>query len=124
MAGESFPKSVRMISKKDFDSMRRGSFRIRADGLLLVYKKRKLDNILSRYGIIVSRKNGIAIRRNKIKRILREFCRKSSIRERGLDCLFIANIGKDLSLNDFYSHLKDCFEKIESELILKEGELC
>jgi ribonuclease P protein component len=75
MSGGSFSKSHRLLKTADFDRVfaRRQS---RSDGLLVVYA---CENNLNqpRLGLIVSRKVGPAVERNRWKRTLREAFRLS-----------------------------------------------
>lgn len=105
MTSESFSKNQRLILKKDFEFMKTGCSRIREDSVLFVYKNSRIadegkSNALNRLGIIVSKKNGNAVRRNKIKRIIRENFRKSFLRETKdkFDFLIIINSSKNEEL--------------------------
>jgi ribonuclease P protein component len=75
VSGNGFPKSHRLLKTADFDRVfaRRQS---RSDGLLVVYA---CENSLNqpRLGLVVSRKVGPAIERNRWKRSLREAFRRS-----------------------------------------------
>ncbi len=70
-----FPKSVRLLRKADFDEVFAWKLSA-ADGNLVVYGK---PNALghARLGLVVSRKVGNAVRRNRWKRVLREAFRLS-----------------------------------------------
>ena len=65
-----FPKSIRLLKSADFDRVfqRRCSF---SDGLIIVYFDR-CESKRPRLGLVVSRKCGNAVVRNRWKRALRE----------------------------------------------------
>lgn len=73
----SFPKENRLITKSDFNSLRKDSARLKSGFVVFIYKQNKLSN--SRLGLAVSRKFGNAVKRNKMKRITREKFRSLSL---------------------------------------------
>ncbi|MBX3432201.1 MAG: ribonuclease P protein component [Pirellulales bacterium] len=70
-----FPKSARLLRTAEFDRVfqRRRS---RGDGVLVVYACEN-DAEVPRLGLVVSRKAGNAVVRNRWKRVLREAFRQS-----------------------------------------------
>jgi ribonuclease P protein component len=84
-----FPKSDRLIKTKDFRKVYKEGSSVRRDGMVLI----SLANGASadRLGIVVSSRTvRLAIRRNRIKRLLREVYRRSkeSLRK-GFDLIVI-----------------------------------
>ncbi len=80
MTKETFSKSERIRKKRDFLAIQRWGLRLHSRHFTLLYHRNQLG--LSRLGITASRKVGSAVRRNRIKRLLREFFRlnKSSLK--------------------------------------------
>jgi len=71
-------------SKTDFDALKNG-LRLHIDGLRLVYCENHLSH--ARLGLAVSKKYGNAVKRNSLKRLLRERFRQHSIRTVSIDIL-------------------------------------
>lgn len=65
-----FPKQVRLLKGSEFDAVFSGKCSA-ADGVLVVYA-RPSEAAIPRLGLVVSRKVGNAVRRNRWKRLLRE----------------------------------------------------
>ena len=65
-----FPKTVRLLKPSDFDQVMRRRFSD-ADGLVILYASSNQSDV-TRLGLIVSRKCGNAVVRNRWKRSLRE----------------------------------------------------
>ena len=82
---------------------------------LMVYKKSRIENLqFNRLGLIVSKKNGNAVRRNRIKRILRDLYRKSNLKEVEVayDFLLIINIPRNKPIVDYREYLESHFLKL------------
>ena len=73
----SFPKSSRLLKKKDFTSLRKNSFSVTGKGFKVICKITP-EGSSTRLGLAVSSKVGNAIKRNKIKRLVREEFRKTT----------------------------------------------
>ncbi len=65
-----FPKSVRLLSQKDFDSVYKSDV-FAADDFLVIRANRNKLNV-TRLGLSVSRKVGNAVVRNRWKRLIRQ----------------------------------------------------
>ncbi|NOR72989.1 MAG: ribonuclease P protein component [Mariprofundaceae bacterium] len=86
---KSFPPEFRLRSKTDFDALKSG-FRLHVDNLRFIYRKNHLSH--ARLGLAVSRKYGNAVKRNALKRLLRERFRQHSVQAIPVDILaFPAN---------------------------------
>lgn len=86
----SYPKKFRLINKGDFQNLRSDSRFLVSDLFLAIYKKNEFDN--SRLGLAVSKKYGCAVRRNRIKRKVREYFRQNEIVSNNLDVLITMNL--------------------------------
>jgi ribonuclease P protein component len=86
-----FPKSLRLTQKKDFEHLRERSFKSFVSPLVVYSKDSRLGHSHARVGFSVSKRQGNAVRRNRLKRILRdEFRHSDHIHAKGLDLLVIA----------------------------------
>lgn len=88
----SFEKSNRLLNKNDFQNLRDGSRFFISDILLFYVKKNSLGK--SRIGLAVSTKYGKANKRNRVKRIIREYFRTSIYKNVGDDILVSMNYRK------------------------------
>lgn len=91
MNNQSFTKSHRLLTKGDFSSLRGGDVKCLTTSWLRVYAKAVKNRKNSRLGISASKGVGNAVRRNRIKRILRDCFRCSSLKDRGIDMLIVVN---------------------------------
>ncbi|OGP97792.1 MAG: ribonuclease P protein component [Deltaproteobacteria bacterium RBG_19FT_COMBO_46_9] len=88
------PKRERLLNRKDFVNLNRAGRRYLTEHFTVIFKKNGLD--ISRLGITVSKRVGKAVKRNRIKRLLREFFRlNKKIFPKGFDVIFIANKGAE-----------------------------
>ncbi|MAZ49332.1 MAG: ribonuclease P protein component [Halobacteriovoraceae bacterium] len=85
----SFPKDCRLLSKKDFNSLRSDSTRLRSGFLVFIYKENSLGK--PRLGLAISRKFGNAVKRNDLKRRVREKFRTTNFVGNNLDILVTVN---------------------------------
>lgn len=84
-----FSKNLRLLNKDDFQNLKTES-RFFVLGALLVYAKRT-PRSETRIGIAVSKKLGNAVKRNKIKRKIRENFRRSNFTNEGIDLVLALN---------------------------------
>lgn len=90
------PKSGLLKNTGEFNRVYRSGIRLRGDGFILVYLSG--DQSRSRLGISIPRKVGNAVRRNRIKRIVRETFRlHREIFPRFSDIVFAVRPGFPLS---------------------------
>lgn len=78
----------------DFVNLNRLGERYRRKHFTIIVKRNGLD--ISRLGITVNRKTGNAVKRNKVKRLIREYFRLNKKRfPRGYDIVIVAKKGAD-----------------------------
>jgi len=84
----------RLLKRKDFVNLNRAERRYLTEHFTVIFKENGLD--ISRLGITVSKRVGKAVKRNRIKRLLREFFRlNKQIFPKGFDVIFVANKGAE-----------------------------
>lgn len=89
--GEGFPKSLRLLTSKDFDYLKIGSS-LTQNSIIRVYSKPgSTERAHARFGFAVSKKVGKAHDRNRLKRIMRDYIRKSILRDLNFDFLFVVS---------------------------------
>ena len=110
-----FPVGLRMIRQREFERALRTGMRT-SDGRLTVWA---YPNGLghARLGLIVGRKHGGAVRRNRIKRVLREAFRLAR-RElpAGFDLLCSPRVGADIDLTGCVESLTRLAARLERRL--------
>jgi ribonuclease P protein component len=103
MKSLSFPKQERLLNRKDFVNLNRLGKKYRTKHFTIILKDNGQD--ISRLGITVSKKIGNAVKRNKVKRLLREFFRLNKLCcPKGYDIVIIANNG---AADLLFSELKE-----------------
>ena len=105
MTDRRFLKCHHIRSSADFDKVYAARQRSGDDHLLIFALENNLE--WSRIGLSVSRKHGGAVRRNRIKRLLREafrLCRDEL--PTGFDFVLIPRQGADSDLDDYTRSLK------------------
>jgi ribonuclease P protein component len=95
----SLPRRLRLCGRREFEQLFKQGRRA-ADQRLSVWALRN-DLGYSRLGLVVGRKHGGAVQRNRIKRVLREAFRLSrSELPRGLDIVCTPRVGADITLSE------------------------
>jgi ribonuclease P protein component len=74
-AGHPFPKSRRITQRRDYLLCYRHGRRYFSADFLIYVRQRESDGQGSRLGTAVSKKIGKAVKRNRVKRLLKEFFR-------------------------------------------------
>ena len=109
----SFPKCERLLNRRDFVNLNRLGKRFHTKHFLVIIKENNTDK--RRLGVTVTKKTGNAVKRNRVKRLLREYFRlnKNSF-SIGYDFVII---GKN---NSFLLNYTDIREEL-GEIILDKG---
>jgi ribonuclease P protein component len=113
MGQYSFPKRDRLLNRKDFVNLNRLGKRYHTKHFLVIVK----ENVTgaNRLGITVTKKIGNAVKRNKVKRLAREFFRLNK-HHLSKDCDIVI-IGKK---NSFLLNFTELKEEL-GEIILDKG---
>ncbi len=74
----SFPKSRRLRKRADYLVVQRGGKTQHCRYFVVVSEKQAKEHKSGRLGITVSKKVGNAVTRNRVKRVVREFARRSA----------------------------------------------
>ncbi|MFH1350435.1 MAG: ribonuclease P protein component [Pseudomonadota bacterium] len=92
MGSFSFPKKQRLLNRKDFVNLNRFGKRYQSKHFTVLFNRNRLG--ITRLGITVSKKIGNAVKRNKVKRLIREFFRlHKSHFPQGYDMVIAAKYG-------------------------------
>jgi ribonuclease P protein component len=73
MSSLSFPKTERLLNRKDFVNLNRTGKRYRTDHFTIIIQKNGLG--ITRLGITASKKIGNSVKRNRVKRRIKEVYR-------------------------------------------------
>jgi ribonuclease P protein component len=94
MGSFSFPKTERLLNRKDFVNLNRSGKRYRTEHFTIILKENGLGR--TRLGITASKQIGNAVKRNKVKRLIREFFRlNKEVFPQGFDIVVSAKKGAD-----------------------------
>ncbi len=105
MGSFSFPRSERILKRPDFVNLNQSGDRYHTEHFIVILKQNGLGN--TRLGVTVSKRTGNAVKRSRVKRLIREFFRLNKTHlPQGYDIGVIAK--KDASYLDLW--------KIEEEL--------
>ena len=119
MADFGFEKKFRLLSAKDFDELKVGSYSYKKAALIVYYKKNSYNQ--SRIGLSIPKKVGKSHDRNRLKRLLREYFRTSPYKFLGYDILLVVSWSRNLlpessdvkektlhkNLNEYFNFLED-----------------
>lgn len=127
MADSRFEKKFRLLSASDFSELKVDSLSFKKPSLIIYYKKNPFNQ--TRIGLSVPKKIGKAHDRNRLKRILREFFRKSQYKFLGVDILFVVSWNRSIvgesqvfreeillkNIEEFFVYLNRQVEKFNSQ---------
>ena len=114
-ASRAFPKTKRLLRRADFKRVYDRRLSV-SDSRLIVYAASN-DRKENRVGLSVSRKFGGAVRRNRLRRLLREAYRLSRHRlPTGLDLIFIPRSATMPALADLLERLPALVSKLAARL--------
>ena len=112
-------KEYKLLNGQDFGYLRSGSKQFACPSFKVYFKKSQLNLEHSRLGISVTKKVGNAVRRNRTKRIIREFFRTEQvIRDLGIDFLIVISprLYKKGDLLTSENYLKSNLERLSRYL--------
>jgi ribonuclease P protein component len=111
MSDERFPKGLRLTKRREFKQADEyKAERLITKNLIILIAPNSLN--LARIGITVSRKTGNAVKRNRIKRLLREAFRlNKSWFEPGKDYVLIARSGRIDNLTGISLEIENVLKK-------------
>ena len=111
----SFPGSRRLRRAADFERVYARKLRA-SDDVLLIFADDNLDGS-TRIGLSVSKKHGNAVRRQRLKRLLREAYRLEQHRiPEGLDLILIPRIDSGAGLPEYRQSLLRLTQRLHSRL--------
>jgi len=99
MGAFSFPKSEKILNRADFVKLNRSGKRLYTKHFTLIIKKNGQG--VTRLGVTVGKKSGNAVKRNRVKRLIRDFFRLNKKQfPQGYDIVIVAK--KDASYLDLW----------------------
>lgn len=106
-----FLKEERLLSSKDYDRVRIEGIRSQTKTLLISYVPRRRK----RLGIVVTSKVGSAVKRNRIKRVIREHFRTKKLDYPRGDCVVVmkAEAG-GLCNNEIRDYLEQALKRLKA----------
>jgi len=110
-----FPKSVRLLSQKDFDGVYKSEVFAADDFLVIRANRNNLD--VTRLGLSVSRKVGNAVVRNRWKRLIREAFRVQRLDlPPGLDLVVRPRKGAQCELEGITRSISRLAQRVDRKL--------
>ncbi|WP_372591338.1 ribonuclease P protein component [Guyparkeria sp.] len=106
-----FPRSVRLLTGRDYQAVMRGGMRVHTANLMLVVSASPAGH--ARLGLAVSRRRvRLAHERNRIKRVAREEFRLSRAELAPMDVVVLAKPGADeLPMEDLHRQMRHALKK-------------
>jgi len=99
MGNYSFLKNERLLKRSEFVNLNRSGKRSHSPHFVIIFKENGLG--ITRLGVTVTKRTGCAVKRNRIKRLLREYFRLHKAHfPQGYDVVIAAK--KDANKLDFW----------------------
>jgi len=116
-----FPRRLRITRKRDFERTMKQGVRL-VDRYLMIWGRRNgLPD--TRLGLAVGRRHGTAVRRNRLKRLVREAFRLSYAElPRGLDLVCVPQAGAEQTLAALRESLPRLAVRLEQRLATRDTE--
>lgn len=109
----SFPPQMRLRKKREFDYVFLQANRFHSFSLICFVAQNQVG--FNRLGLSVSKKQGNAVRRNYLKRLLREAFRLNQHQfPQGYDLVLIPKVGKNFELHELQHQLLWLFNKFHA----------
>ena len=109
-----FKKNNRMLNKNDFDFVKDQSHFLHSKSLLAFYRKSDLSE--TKLGLSISKKYGNAVKRNRLKRLIRESFRKSDFKMSNVHINFVPNLRFFNKIQKNYDQFENYIESDLHEL--------
>lgn len=111
--GYTFPRSARLIRRHEFRRVYRRGQRVHGRAFTLVVLRRREPGL--RIGLSVAKENGCAVRRNKIKRLIREAFRLERPQlPQGFDFVCIPKVRKGkYALEELRAEFRELLQKAD-----------
>lgn len=108
---------MKKFKKNDFEKMKQKRTNRNFYSMLTLYSSKKEEEV--KVGLIITKKSGKAVYRNRIRRIVQEFFRKNEKKITKKEYLLIFKKNKILNIKDTEKELYDILEKIKNTNSLK-----
>lgn len=114
MRPHSFSKCERLLNRADFVNPNRSGIRYNTKYFIFILKQNGLG--ITRLGVTVSKRVGNAVKRNRVKRLIREFFRLNkpcfpqgydviAIAKKDASCLDLRNINEEFAKIGFFKRV-------------------